>query len=144
MSSPERRSVSRGEIFRLWARWKVIRRLVATRPFRCWRVEYFSNEDGLLADPSRYRRAPEDSREPSLDRSALIAELKKHCILIDDEVAYRERFKPKRNLLDRERFGNFHQQHGQHMALTRRKDPADWWMRQKFTADQLSVRLRYC
>ncbi|KIF66079.1 hypothetical protein HY68_37755 [Streptomyces sp. AcH 505] len=129
-----------GEIFRLLGTLESDPAAGGDGPFRCWRVEYFSNEDGLLADPSRYRRAPEDWQELSLDRSALIAELKKHCILIDDEVAYRERFKPKRNLLDRERFGNFHQQHGQHMALTRRKDPADWWMRQKFTADQLSVR----
>jgi SAM-dependent methyltransferase len=109
-------------------------------PFRCWRIEYFSNEAGLLADPSRFRRDLRDWEEVSLRRDELLAELKKHCILVDDEAAYRKRFQPKRHLLDRENFGNFHQQHGQHMALARRKDPADWWMRQKFSEDQLSVR----
>jgi SAM-dependent methyltransferase len=109
-------------------------------PFRCWRIEYFSNEAGLLADPSRFRRNVEDWEELCLNRAGLIAELKKHCILVDDEAAYLDRFKPKRHLLDHVHFGNFHQQHGQHMALTRRRDPADWWMRQKFSEDQLSVR----
>lgn len=109
-------------------------------PFRCWRIEYFSNEAGLLADPSRFRRDVKDWEEVRLTRPELIAELKKHCILVDDEAAYRNRFKPKRHLLDRENFGNFHQQHGQHMALARRKDPADWWMRQKFSEDQKYVR----
>lgn len=109
-------------------------------PFRCWRIEYFSNEAGLLADPSRFRRDVEDWEEVRLTRPELIAELKKHCILVDDEAAYRNRFKSKRHLLDRENFGNFHQQHGQHMALARRKDPADWWMRQKFSEDQKYVR----
>ncbi|TLG77613.1 class I SAM-dependent methyltransferase [Methylocystis sp. B8] len=109
-------------------------------PFHCWRIEYFSNEAGLLADPSRFRRNVDEWEELCLTRAELIAELKTHCILVDDETAYRKRFKPKRNLLDREHFGNFHQQHGQHMALARRKDPTDWWMRQKFTEDQLSVR----
>lgn len=109
-------------------------------PFRCWRIEYFSNEAGLLADPSRFQRSVESWEEMRLSRSELIATLTKHCILVEDEVAYRNRFKPKRHLLDRENFGNFHQQHGQHMTLTRRKDPADWWMRQKFTEDQKHVR----
>jgi SAM-dependent methyltransferase len=109
-------------------------------PFRCWRIEYFSNEAGLLADPSRFRRNTEDWEALNLNRTELVAELKKHCILVDDEVVYLDRFKPKRHLLDSVHFGNFHQQHGQHMALTRRKDPADWWMRQKFSEDQLSVR----
>jgi SAM-dependent methyltransferase len=109
-------------------------------PFCCWQIEYFSNEAGLLADPSRFRRNPEDWLQKNLTRSELIATLIKHCILVDDETAYRDRFKPKRHLLDHQNFGNFHQQHGQHMALTRRKDAADWWMRQKFSEDQLSVK----
>src|SRR5262249_39528814 len=47
---------------------------------------------------------------------------------------------PKRNVLDREHFGNFHQQHGQHLLLVNRTDPAEWWMKQKFASDQRSVR----
>jgi SAM-dependent methyltransferase len=107
-------------------------------PFKCWRIEYFSNEDGLLADPTRYRR--NDWEEVSLSREELIAELTRHCILIEDEATYRARFASKRHLLDHEHFGNFHQQHGQHMALVKKQNAADWWMRQKFNDDQLGVR----
>jgi SAM-dependent methyltransferase len=130
-----------GEIFHLLGEVESNPLAAGEGPFRCWRVECFSNEAGLLADPSRFRRNIEDWEELSLSRPELVVELKKHCILVDDEAAYLERFKPKRHLLDTVHFGNFHQQHGQHMALTRRKDPADWWMRQKFSEDQLSVRL---
>ena len=129
-----------GEIFRFLGEAGSNPLAAGEGPFKCWRVEYFSNEAGLLADPSRFRRNIEDWEELHLSRPELVAELKKHCILVDDEAAYLERFKPKRHLLDRVHFGNFHQQHGQHMALTRRKDPADWWMRQKFSEDQSSVR----
>jgi SAM-dependent methyltransferase len=108
--------------------------------FLCWDIEYFSNEEGLLADPTRYRRDPTQWKELRLDRNALEAKLKAHCILIDDEAAYRARFQSKRHLLDREHFGNFHQQHGQHMMLTRRTDPGQWWMSQKFTPDRRAVR----
>jgi SAM-dependent methyltransferase len=109
-------------------------------PFKCWQIEFFSNEMGLLADPSRFRRDMRQWYEVSLSREELLVELKKHCIVIDDEVAYRGRFQPKRHLLDYQNFGNFHQQHGQHMTVVRRENPADWWMRQKFSEDQTSVR----
>jgi len=109
-------------------------------PYRCWKIEYFSNEAGLLADPSRFRRDLRQWQELSLNRQELLAELKKRCIVVDDEAAYRKRFQPKRHILDYQNFGNFHQQHGQYMALTRREDAAGWWMRQKFSPDQLSVR----
>jgi SAM-dependent methyltransferase len=108
--------------------------------YRCWEVEYFSNEDGLLADPTRYRRDPSAWREIRLDATALVAKLKAHCILIDDEESYRDRFQPKRNLLDRDHFGNFHQQHGQNLILNKREQPSAWWMKQKFTDDLRSVR----
>jgi SAM-dependent methyltransferase len=129
-----------GEVFRLLGAIESDPAAGGDGPFRCWRIEYFSNEAGLLADPSRFRRNVEEWEEVVLTRAGLLAELKKHCVVVDDETLYRQRFAPKRHLLDHQRFGNFHQQHGQHMALTRRKDPADWWMRQKFTEDQLAVR----
>ncbi|MGL9621712.1 methyltransferase domain-containing protein [Bradyrhizobium sp. U531] len=109
-------------------------------PYQCWNIEYFSHEAGLLADPSRFRRALCDWQEIHLNREELLRRLKKHCIIVDDESAYRARFGPKRHILDHENFGNFHQQHGQHLALTRREDPSAWWMRQKFSPDQLSIR----
>lgn len=110
------------------------------REFTCWDIERFSNEDGLLADPSRFVRHAAAWAELRLTGSALLAKLKAHNIIVDDETRYRNRFQAKRNLLDHERFGNFHQQHGQHIALRKRVDPAAWWMRQKFTDDQRSVR----
>jgi SAM-dependent methyltransferase len=112
----------------------------APGPFRCWDIERFSNEDGLLADPSRYQRDMALWKECVLGRDALMAKLQAHFIIVDDEAAYRERFRPKRHLLDRKNFGNFHQQHGQHMLLSRRTDPAKWWMQQKFTPDCTQVR----
>jgi SAM-dependent methyltransferase len=113
---------------------------VAEKSFLCWDIERFSNEDGLLADPSRFVRDTAQWAELRLDGTALLDKLKKHAIVVDDEAAYRARFQPKRNLLDYTNFGNFHQQHGQHLTLKRRDDPAAWWMRQKFAPDYLSVR----
>jgi len=107
--------------------------------FRCWDTEYFSNEDGLLEDPSRYRRKSADWKELSLGREELLKKLKAHCVIVDDMEAYLARFGHKRNLLDRQRIGNFHEQHGQHLMLNRRTDPASWWMQQKFTADLRAV-----
>jgi SAM-dependent methyltransferase len=108
--------------------------------FTCWEIEYFSNENCLLADPSRFRRDAAAWREVRLDRGALDRKLRDRCILIDDEAAYRERFQPKRNLLDSRHFGNFHQQHGHHLMVVKRTDPAKWWMQQKFTEDYRAVR----
>ena len=108
--------------------------------FRCWDIERFSNEDGLLADPSRFERNVARWTELSLDRNSLIAKLKAHFILVDDETSYRARFGLKRNPFDREHFGNFHQQHGQHMMMAKRVNPAKWWMEQKFNSDGNSVR----
>lgn len=112
----------------------------AGEAYRCWDVERFSNEDGLLADPSRYQRDVTAWRELRLNAAALVEKLKAHCILVEDEKAYRERFQPKRNLLDREHFGNFHQQHGQNLILNKREQPSAWWMKQKFTDDLRAVR----
>jgi SAM-dependent methyltransferase len=114
--------------------------LAATDAYKCWDIEWFSNEDGLLADPTRYRRDVAEWKELLLDRTALLGKLKAHFIVIDDETAYRRCFADKRNVLDAEHFGTFHQQHGRHMMLVKRIDPAPWWMQQKFTPDRLAVR----
>ena len=108
--------------------------------FRCWDVQYFSTEDGLLADPTRYRRDPAAWKPLSLSRAELLDKLRRHCIVVEDRAAYLARFGPKRNLLDRERFGSFHEQHGQHLLLGLRQDPVEWWMDQKFTPDRRAVR----
>lgn len=108
--------------------------------FRCWEVEFFSNEIGLLEDPSRYRRPPSEWKELSLGREDMLKKFRAHSLIVDDMPTYLSRFGPKRNLLDRQRIGNFHEQHGQHFMLVRREDPATWWMKQKFTPDLKAVR----
>jgi len=106
----------------------------------CWDIEYFSNENGLLTDPSRFRRGFEEWVELKLNHAELLAKLKKHFILLDDEQAYHSRFTAKKHLLDYKHFGNFHQQHGQHMRVKRRIDPSEWWMNQKFDSSGTRVR----
>lgn len=111
------------------------------RAFRVWSVARFSHIDGLLADPSRFRRDAGAWGEPkSLGFSALVDQLVAQCIAVRDMSAYRARFAPKRSVLDRERFGNYHAQLGQHMLTVERKDPAAWWVAQKFTEDLSGIR----
>lgn len=109
-------------------------------PYRCWNIEHFSNEAGLVADPSRFHRDLRQWQELVLNRQEMLARLRKHCIIVDDEAAYRKRVQPKTQIVDHHNFWNSHQQHGEYMALMRKEDPDGWWMRQKFSPDQLSVR----
>jgi len=107
--------------------------------FTVWHIARFSNEDGLLADPSRFQRDLSKWQEEQVDINGLLSHLRTQYILIDDEIAYQARFSDKQHILDKSHFGTFHQQHGQHMFL-QRKDAARWWMDQKFTPDRLSVK----
>jgi len=111
------------------------------RTFAIWRIWRFSHVDGLLADPSRFRRDSASWGEPeSVDAAKLRILLIEQCILVDDLAAYRARFAPKRSLLDRQRFGNYHQQLGQHLMAYARLDPSAWWLSQKFTPDLGAIR----
>lgn len=113
----------------------------AGRTFAVWRIWRFSHVDGLLADPSRFKRDAASWGEPEwVDAATLRALLVEQCILIDDLAAYRARFALKRSLLDRERFGNYHQQLGQHLMAYARVDPVAWWLNQKFTPDLAAIR----
>lgn len=104
-------------------------------------VAWYSNEQGLLADPTRLHREEKDwGQVEELDQAQLLARLKKHCMVADDPQKYRARFGPKASLLDFEHFGNFHQQHGQQLLALLRRDPEDWWFRQKFSDDLQSIR----
>lgn len=106
-----------------------------------WDIEYFSNYEGLLADPTRYIRLVENWPEKKmLNIKELIKEFLKHFILIEDEKSYHDRFQNKKSLLDYEHFGNFHEQLGQHIMLVRREDPQQWWLKQKFNNDLSDVR----
>jgi SAM-dependent methyltransferase len=109
--------------------------------FPVWEIEWFANREGLLADPTRFRRDPARWPAPErLDGPALVERLQKHKLLIEDEAAYRAYFGPKTSLIDGQHFGNFHQQLGQELMLSLRVNPNQWWLKQKFEDDMLSVR----
>ena len=109
--------------------------------FAVWEASRFTNEDGLLADPTRFVRDPAEWPAPEqLDAAALGDRLRERLLLVDDEAAYRARFAPKTSILDGEHLGNFHQQLGQHLWLERREDPDAWWLGQKLTEDLRAVR----
>lgn len=112
----------------------------AEGPFRVWEASRFTNEDGLLADPTRFVRDPEEWPEAEALTGAAFAErLRERLIVVDDPEAYRARFAPKTSILDGEHLGTFHQQLGQHLFLARREDPDRWWLAQKLTADLRAV-----
>jgi SAM-dependent methyltransferase len=110
-------------------------------PFRVWEINYFSNYEGLLADPTRLLRdvAAWPPAE-DLDLDNVISRLKQRFLVIDDENSYRERFAPKTLLVDTDHFGNFHQQLGQELMVVHRELARDWWLRQKFSEDLSEVR----
>ena len=111
------------------------------RTFSVWEVGYFSNYEGLFADPTRYVR--EIANWPPIQIvyiSVLIQLYKKHFLLIDDEASYYNRFSIKTSLLDKEHFGNFHQQLGQEVMLVHREVSSKWWLNQKFTEDLRHLR----
>ncbi len=110
------------------------------RTFKVWDTEYFSNADGLLADPTRINWASlheGDNSELNLDQT--ISLLLKKSILVEDVEQYRSRFRQKASHFDTN-FGNFHQQLGYHLIFEQKINPAEWWLGQKFTEDYDSLR----
>jgi SAM-dependent methyltransferase len=106
-----------------------------------WSIGFFSNRDGLLADPTRLIQDPAEWPEPlALDRAKLLKRLDDACILIPDDDAYAARFQAKTSLLDYRHFGHFHQQLGQSLMLQWRRDPVDWWVEQKFAEPGKTIR----
>jgi SAM-dependent methyltransferase len=109
--------------------------------YRTWSIWRFSHVDGLLADPSRFRRDASTWGDPQpVDHATLLELLREHCLIIDDVEVYRARFGVKRSLFDRERVGTYHQQLGQQLLAFERRDPAAWWLQQKFTPDMADIR----
>ncbi len=101
-------------------------------PFAIWHIGRFSNEDGLMADPSRFERRPDRWHREDVDFTTLMDLLRSQFIVVDDEPSYRRRFADKTNVLDTSHFGSFHQQLGSHMFL-KRTDTESWWVEQKFS-----------
>lgn len=106
-----------------------------------FQVKWFSNEKGLLADPTRYHRKNEDwIPQKSIKIQELVKEFFTNFFIIDNEEDYSKKFQNKISLLDIEHFGNFHQQLGQHLMLNKRKNSSEWWVKQKFDDDFISLR----
>jgi len=104
--------------------------------FSVWEVEWFSNNEGLLADPTRYKRNETDwPQEEKLKLIDLLERLKKHYLLVENENEYRKKFSLKESILDGKHFGNFHQQLGTELLLVQRKEASKWWLQQKFSKD---------
>jgi len=110
-------------------------------PFRVWEIAWFANEDGLMADPTPFRRTPAEWPDAEeVTGVALLERFRKHRLVIDDSDAYRRSLGPKTSVLDFEHLGNFHQRLGQHLMLMRRLSPESWWLTQKFTDDLTEVK----
>ena len=108
---------------------------------RVWKIRRFSNEDGLLADPSCFQRDTGKWGEgEELTAVDFLAIAKEMSFIINDEKEYRSRFIAKKGILDFHNFGNFHEQLGQHLLTTLRVNPGEWWYNQKFAADKEGIR----
>jgi len=115
--------------------------LAEEKQFRVWDIWHFSHADGLLADPSRFRRQAGLWGEPKIiKKSDLVQILIEKSIFIDDLKSYRERFKRKKSILDKSNFGNYHEQLGQYLLTVARCDPALWWVSQKFKEGAQEIR----
>jgi len=114
---------------------------IQSKDFPFWDIARFSNVDGLLADPSRFVRDANEWPEPvSYDAPGLQGVLRERFILVDDLDDYLSRFGPKSSILDREKFGSFHQQLGQALLEDRRQTSENWWVNQKFTDDMSALK----
>ncbi len=102
-----------------------------------WEIGAFTNFEGLMADPTRRIRDPQQwPKSLLLDIAGFVALLEKNYILVRNEEEYFGIFKPKTSLLDSKHVGNFHQQLGQKLLVERRVNPEDWWVNQKFNTDR--------
>jgi len=116
-------------------------KLGSTEKFTVWEIARFSNEDGLLADPSRFIRDSKTWKTPlTLNDDQFVQILKKHFILIDDATKYKSFFGRKSSILDSRHLGNLHDQIGSFVTLSKRTSPSDWWVEQKFRADYSSTK----
>ena len=105
-----------------------------------WDRTWFSNVDGLAADPTCLRVG--ELGEPT--RFATYEEawryLADRFVLIQNPAEYDAVFAVKTSLIDRKHFGTFHQRLGAELRLNRRVDPDEWWYAQKFDPETGEVR----
>ncbi len=106
-----------------------------------WEISKFSNEEGLLSDPSRFIRDQNNwIKKENMNLNDVVKYLKEKFLIIENYDEYRKRFERKKSILDHKNFGNFHDQLGQHLLLNLRKSPEKWWLEQKFNQDFKSTK----
>jgi SAM-dependent methyltransferase len=106
-----------------------------------WEIERFGNYNGLMADPTCFERDSNNWDAIKVGILEFIEKLKKHFIIIDDEITYEKRFASKSNSLDFQHFGNFHEQLGSYLLTVKRENPNTWWLKQKFNEDFTDIKL---
>lgn len=93
--------------------------------------------DGLLGDPTGLDRSASLDGVAPLDLDAVLGLLRSALLVVEDEQLYAASLGPRRNLLDRGRTGNIHQQVADHVLLElRERDLDNWWLDQKFSPDR--------
>ena len=108
--------------------------------FKIFEIYVFSNYEGLMADPTRIKRDYNSITTKIVGFEELINELKLNFIIIENDLKYGDYFQLKKSILDKEHFGNFHQQLGQYLMLEKRESPSVWWLNQKFNVDKYNIK----
>ncbi len=108
--------------------------------FNIFLIQTFSNYEGLLADPTRFKRIYDSNDSKLITAEELIVEFKNHFLLIDDDKIYSDYFQLKNSILDIDHMGNFHQQLGQYLMVNKREDPSNWWLNQKFNIKEYKLK----
>ena len=104
--------------------------------YKVWNIGRFSNEDGLLADPSRFVRDVESwPSSELLSINKLLKLYQKMGFLVSNYDDYIDTLSYKDSFLDESKLGNFHQQLGRHLIMNKRVNPDEWWLNQKFLDD---------
>ncbi len=94
-------------------------------------------QDGLLGDPTGVQRTVTLDGVAPLSFQEAVALAQERDLIVDDMDAYEASLAVRRNLLDRSRRGNIHQQVGEHIRFgLRERNPDRWWLEQKFTEDR--------
>jgi SAM-dependent methyltransferase len=122
----------------VWLNMPVFQALVTGEdhgPMEIQKRSWFSNFDGLLADPTCEMQNPNTPILKVASLSEATKVLFEEKILISSEDKYGDYFAPKKSMLDKDHFGTFHQQLGIELLLKRRQDAQKWWYHQKFDAD---------
>lgn len=97
-------------------------------------VSCFSLSDCLLDNPAGIKVPSTIPDFAEASPEEFIKLLKSYSILVENDD-YINRLGKTANLFDRNHIGNFHQQIGNYLFKSRKGDPEEWWIFQKFKKD---------